>query len=94
MAAAGAVAARTPGTSAAVAAAPLDPLRLQTQLLRAHANVAEEDGWALMARVAQYVRANQSDAQHGSLPGHIRRCHARPHAASAWLQSFRSGTTQ
>ncbi|HRD88255.1 MAG TPA: NYN domain-containing protein [Accumulibacter sp.] len=47
--------------AAAVVAAPLDPLRLQTQLLRAHANVAEEDGWALMARVAQYVRANQSD---------------------------------
>ncbi len=51
----------TPGTRAAVAAAPLDPLRLQTQLLRAHANVAEEDGWALIARVAQYGRANQSD---------------------------------
>jgi len=55
------VAAVTPSTRAAVAAAPLDPLRLQTQLLRAHANVAEEDGWALIARVAQYVRANQSD---------------------------------
>ncbi|HCV12863.1 MAG TPA: hypothetical protein DGC76_04045 [Candidatus Accumulibacter sp.] len=61
LASAAAVAAGPPGTGAAIAAAPLDPLRLQTQLLRAHANVAEEDGWALMARVAQYVRANQSD---------------------------------
>jgi hypothetical protein len=61
LAAATAVAAGTPCIRAAVEASPLDPLRLQTQLLRAHANVAEEDGWALMARVAQYVRANQSD---------------------------------
>lgn len=50
-----------PGTPAAFAASSLDLERLKSQLLRAYTNVADEDGWALISRVAQYLRANQSD---------------------------------
>ncbi len=50
-----------PETPAAFAGSPLDLDRLKSQLLRAYTNVADEDGWALISRVAQYLRANQSD---------------------------------
>lgn len=35
--------------------------KLKKLLLRAHTNVADEDGWALLSRIAAYLRANQSD---------------------------------
>ncbi|MBO3709225.1 MAG: NYN domain-containing protein [Candidatus Accumulibacter sp.] len=47
--------------AAAFVASPLALERLKSQLLRSYTNVADEDGWALISRVAQYLRANQSD---------------------------------
>lgn len=38
-----------------------DNEKLRKLLLRAHTNVADEDGWALLSRIAAYLRANQSD---------------------------------
>lgn len=35
--------------------------RLKSLLLRAYTNVADEDGWALVSRIALYLRANHSD---------------------------------
>lgn len=35
--------------------------RLRNLLLRAYTNVADEDGWALISRIALYLRANHSD---------------------------------
>lgn len=35
--------------------------KLKNLLLRAYTNVADEDGWALVSRVADYLRANHSD---------------------------------
>ncbi|KXB31511.1 hypothetical protein AT959_07590 [Dechloromonas denitrificans] len=36
-------------------------IKLKSQLLRAYTNVADEDGWALVSRIALYLRANHSD---------------------------------
>ncbi len=38
-----------------------EPIKLKSLLLRAYANVADEDGWALVSRIALYLRANHSD---------------------------------
>lgn len=38
-----------------------DKNKLRNLLLRAYTNVADEDGWALISRIAQYLRANHSD---------------------------------
>lgn len=38
-----------------------DKNRLRNLLLRAYTNVADEDGWALISRIALYLRANHSD---------------------------------
>lgn len=35
--------------------------RLKSLILRAYTNVADEDGWALISRVEQYLRANHSE---------------------------------
>lgn len=35
--------------------------RLKTLIVRAYTNVADEDGWALVSRVEQYLRANHSE---------------------------------
>jgi len=35
--------------------------KLKNLLLRAYTNVADDDGWALVSRIALYLRANQSD---------------------------------
>jgi len=36
-------------------------VKLKSLLLRAYANVANEDGWALVSRIALYLRSNHSD---------------------------------
>lgn len=36
-------------------------VKLKSLLLRAYANVADEDGWALVSRIALYLRSNHSD---------------------------------
>lgn len=38
-----------------------DQIKLKSLLLRAYTNVADEDGWALVSRIALYLRANHSD---------------------------------
>lgn len=38
-----------------------DQIALKSLLLRAYTNVADEDGWALISRIALYLRANHSD---------------------------------
>ena len=38
-----------------------DLKRLNALLLRAYTNVTNEDGWALVSRIEQYVRANHSE---------------------------------
>lgn len=35
--------------------------KLKSLLLRAYTNVADEDGWALLSRIALYLRSNHSD---------------------------------
>jgi uncharacterized LabA/DUF88 family protein len=48
--------------SASAKIAPLNDLgRLKNLILRAYTNVADEDGWALISRVEQYLRANHSE---------------------------------
>ncbi len=42
-------------------ASPAEIERLLTLLLKAYANTVEEDGWALVSRIDQYLRANHSD---------------------------------
>jgi hypothetical protein len=36
-------------------------VKLKSLLLRAYTNVADEDGWALVSRIALYLRSNHSD---------------------------------
>jgi len=36
-------------------------IKLKSLLLRAYTNVADEDGWALVSRIALYLRSNHSD---------------------------------
>ena len=43
------------------AAQPADIVKLKSLLLRAYSNVSDEDGWALLSRVSQHLRANHSD---------------------------------
>lgn len=38
-----------------------DKNKLKNLLLRAYTNVADDDGWALISRIALYLRANHSD---------------------------------
>lgn len=38
-----------------------DRSKLKNLLLRAYTNVADDDGWALISRIAVYLRANHSD---------------------------------
>jgi len=45
----------------AKAASPAEAERLLKLLLKAYTNIAEEDGWALVSRIDQYLRANHSD---------------------------------
>ena len=42
-------------------ASPADTERLKKLLSRAYTNVTEENGWALVSRIEQYLRANHSD---------------------------------
>lgn len=47
---------------ASIKASPSNDIgRLKSLLLRAYTNVADEDGWALISRVEQYLRANHSE---------------------------------
>lgn len=39
----------------------VETVKLKSLLLRAYANVADEDGWALVSRIALYLRSNHSD---------------------------------
>lgn len=50
----------TKSSSAKTTHAP-DIGRLKTLISRAYTNVADEDGWALVSRVEQYLRANHSE---------------------------------
>ncbi len=43
------------------APSPAEIERLLKLLSRAYTNIAEEDGWALVSRIEQYLRANHSD---------------------------------
>lgn len=51
-----------PKPSQPTAPAPVPEVpKLKTLLLRAYANVADEDGWALLSSIALYLRSNHSD---------------------------------
>ena len=48
-------------SAAGKASAQTEQIKLKSSLLRAYTNVADEDGWALVSRIALYLRANHSD---------------------------------
>ena len=48
-------------SSAGKASTQPEQIKLKSLLLRAYTNVADEDGWALVSRIALYLRANHSD---------------------------------